>query len=76
MTPAQAAASWFDQVQKVAFFDDLGFVLSADRCRQMAGALRRMESSPELEPLIQLFAAQCDLLAVLDQNLETATGGA
>lgn len=76
MTLTQAAAQWFEQVQKVEFFDDLGFVLSADRCRQMAGALRRMESSPELDPLIRLLATQCDLLAVLDQNLETPAEGA
>lgn len=75
MSPAEAMAAWFEQVRSVAISDETGPIFGGERWRQMAGALRRMEASEELEPLVRLLAAQCDLVAIVDQNLENLAEG-
>lgn len=47
----------------------------APHWRQLAGLLRRVEHSPELEPVIRLVSSWCDVTADVLENLAPKTGG-
>lgn len=76
LTPGRALAQWFDRLQGLPLYGPEGEALfSAERWEQAAGAIRRLEASDDLGPILNLLAEQCDLMAELDRNLDPERDG-